>query len=203
MKELEGTSIIVFVLLAAFCFIAAAQDQDRFVKTPGDDEGPFYPQSVRQDEDNDLVHVGGRSKPAKGDILDICGVVLNTTGEPQKNLVIEIWQTDPQGRYNHPRDTSAGPLDPDFQYWGKTVTGLDGSFFFKTLVPGAYQRRPAHIHYKVWQDGRVLLTSQIYISTSPDTAKPLSTTPTAIESQTIALEPGGAGVFKCFFQIVL
>jgi protocatechuate 3,4-dioxygenase beta subunit len=203
MKQHERISIIVFVMLAAFCFIAAAPGQERFVKTPGDYEGPFYPLSVRQDEDNDLVHVGGRSKPAKGDILDICGVVLNTKGEPRKNLVIEIWQTDPQGRYDHPADTSPGPRDPDFQYWGKTVTGPDGSFFFKTLVPGASQPRPAHIHYKVWQDGRVLLTSQIYISTSPDTSKPFSATPVAIELQTIVLKPVGSGMFKGFFQIVL
>jgi len=203
MKQHERISIIVFVLLGAFYFIAAAQAQARFVKTPGDYEGPFYPQSVRQDEDNDLVHVNGRSNPAKGDILNLSGKVLNTKGEPQNNLVIEIWQTDSQGRYNHPGDSSPGQRDPDFQYWGKTVTGPDGSFFFKTLVPGGYHPRPAHIHYKVWREGNVLLTSQIYFSTLPDSSKPFSATPAAIELQTMIMKPVGAGVFEGFFQVVL
>ena len=164
MKQHEGIFIFLLVIWAPWIFIPAVQGQEQFVKTPADYEGPFYPQFRQQDEDYDLVHVAGHSNPAKGAILNLSGVVLNTKGEPRKNLVIEIWQTDPQGRYNHPGDTSPGQRDPDFQYWGKTVTGPDGSFFFKTLVPGAYHPRPAHIHYKVWQDDKVLLTSQIYIN---------------------------------------
>ena len=203
MKQREGMFIFLFVLLPTFCFISAVQAQERFVKTPADYEGPFYPQSRQQDEDNDLVHVTGRSNPAKGDILNLSGVVLNTKGEPRKDLVVEIWQTDPQGRYNHPGDTSAGQRDPDFQYWGKTITGPDGSFFFKTLVPGSYHPRPAHIHYKVWQEDKVLLTSQIYINTSPDTAKSFSAIPAGIMLQTMILKPDGTGVFRGFFQIVL
>jgi len=203
MKQHEGIFIVLFALLATFCFTATVLAQERFVKTPADYEGPFYPQSRQQDEDNDLVQVTGRTDPAKGDILNLSGVVLNTKGEPRENLVIEIWQTDPQSRYNHPGDTSPGQRDPDFQYWGKTITGPDGTFFFKTLVPGAYHPRPAHIHYKVWQDDKVLLTSQIYISSSSDTAKPFSATPAAIELQTMRLKPISSGVYKGFFQIVL
>ena len=162
MKKHYIIPIILSVLLSAFCFTSTAQTQEeRFVKTPVDDEGPFYPQSMQQDEDNDLIHVAGRSKPAQGNILNLSGVVLNTKGEPQKNLVIEIWQTDSQGRYNHPGSSTPEQLDPDFQYCGRTRIGGDGSFFFKTLVPGAYHPRPAHIHYKIWQNDRVLLTSQI------------------------------------------
>ena len=203
MKKHVLIAIILSVLLAAFCFISAAQAQERFAKTPEDYEGPFYPQTLRQDEDNDLVHVAGRSKPAQGDILNLSGVVLNTKGEPQKNLVIEIWQTDPQGRYHHPGSSTPEQLDPDFQYCGRTRTGAAGSFFFKTLVPAPYYPRPAHIHYKVWQNGKVLLTSQIYFRTSPDTTKIFSATPSAIELQTMELTPVGTGLFEGFFQIVL
>jgi protocatechuate 3,4-dioxygenase beta subunit len=203
MKIYHVISIILSVLLTAFCFSAAAQIKGRFVKTPADQEGPFYPQSVQHDEDNDLVHVAGRSKPAQGDILNLSGVVLNTKGKPQKNLVIEIWQTDPKGRYHHPGSGPLEQLDPDFQYCGRTRTGADGSFFFKTLVPGAYHPRPAHIHFKIWQNGSVLLTSQIYIRTVPDTTKPHSANPSTIDLQTMILNPVDPGVFEGFFEIVL
>jgi protocatechuate 3,4-dioxygenase beta subunit len=203
MKIYHVISIILSVLLTSFCFTAAAQTQGRFVKTPANQEGPFYPQSLQRDEDNDLVHVAGRSRPAQGNILNLSGVVLNTKGEPQKNLVIEIWQTDPQGRYNHPGSSTPEQLDPDFQYCGKTRIGADGSFFFKTLVPGAYHPRPAHIHYKIWQHDRVLLTSQIYIRTVPDTMKPFSANPSTIDLQTMELNQVAPGVFEGFFQIVL
>jgi protocatechuate 3,4-dioxygenase beta subunit len=203
MKIYEGIFIVLFLLQGIFFFIPLALAQERLVKTPADYEGPFYPHIGQQDEDNDLVHVTGHCNPAKGDILNLSGVVLNTKGEPRKNLIIEIWQTDPQGRYNHPGDTSPGQRDPDFQYWGKAITGNDGTFFFKTLVPGAYHPRPAHIHYKIWEDDKVLLTSQIYINTSPDASKPFSATPSTIKLQTITLKPVSAGVFKGFFQIVL
>lgn len=194
---------IIPLLLAGFFFSSSIHSAERFVKTPEDSEGPFYPLTVHQDEDNDLVHVAGRSKPAQGDILNLSGVVLNTKGEPQKNLVIEIWQTDPQGRYHHPGSSTPEQLDPDFQYCGRTRTGADGSFFFKTLVPAPYHPRPAHIHYKIWQNGKILLTSQIYFRTSPDTTKPNSIKPSAMELQTIELKPVNKGVFEGFFQIVL
>lgn len=194
---------IPVLLLTVVSFPAAAQTLERFMKTPADYEGPFYPKTVQHDEDNDLVHVAGRSNPAQGDILNLHGVVLNTRGEPQKNLVIEIWQTDPQGRYKHPGSSTPEQLDPDFQYCGRTRTGADGSFSFKTLMPPPYQTRPSHIHYKVWQNGRVLLTSQIYFSTEPKTEKHISTTPAAIDLQTMDLTPVDTGAFEGFFQIVL
>ena len=194
---------ITVLLLTVVSFPAAAQTPERFMKTPADYEGPFYPKTVQHDEDNDLVHVAGRSNPAQGDILNLHGVVLNTRGEPQNNLVIEIWQTDPQGRYKHPGSSTPEQLDPDFQYCGRTRTGADGSFSFKTLVPSPYQTRPSHIHYKVWQNGGVLLTSQIYFRKSSDTKKPYSATPSAIDLQTMELTPVEPGVFEGFFQIVL
>ncbi len=202
--KMQNLVIFITMLLLAFCcFPTVAQALERFAKTPADYEGPFYPQSIREDEDNDLIHVAGRSNPAQGDILNLFGVVLNTRGEPQKNLVIEIWQTDPKGRYYHPGSSTSEERDLDFQYWGKTRVNADGSFFFKTLVPAAYQPRPAHIHYKVWRNGRVLLTSQIYFSTEPKTKKTFSATPSAIDLQTMDLYPVGSGVFEGFFQIVL
>ena len=176
--------------------------EEQFVKTPADYEGPFYPVTRQKDIDNDLVQVKGQSGVAQGDILHLTGVVVNTGGEPRKGLTIEIWQTDPHGRYKHPGDSTPGERDPNFQYWGATTTGTDGTFFFKTIVPGAYNPRPAHIHYKVLQEGKVILTSQIYFRELNDqTSLPSMTS--QIELQTVDLTSTKNGEFEAFFRIVL
>lgn len=199
--NLGGKPIKTILVLLMIVFSLTAQEalaQNQYVKTPSDYEGPFYPVTKQHDEDNDLIHVAGQSQPAQGDILNLKGVVLNTKGQPQKKITIEIWQTDPNGRYKHPQDTSPGKRDPNFQYWGKAETGEDGSFFFKTIIPGAYAPRPPHIHFKVWVDGKVRLTSQIYMNLKPSTPRSPK-----LDLQTIDLQTKQTGEFEGFFQIVI
>jgi protocatechuate 3,4-dioxygenase beta subunit len=204
MKTLKFLEIFLGVLLF-LCIIPAVQvsiAEETLVKTPADYEGPFYPVTMHEDNDNDLLQVKGQAGIAKGEILNLSGTVVNTNGEPQQGLTVEIWQTDPQGRYKHPGDSTPGERDPYFQYWGATVTAGDGSFFFKTLVPGAYYPRPAHIHYKVWRDGKLLLTSQIYFKKQAEGARPPSLTG-QVELQTVGLKPVKNGEFEAFFRIVI
>ena len=147
-------SMSLFLVLALSVLCLLSQEiiaEELYPKTPADYEGPFYPVTKQPDIDNDLVQVKGQDGMAQGEILHLSGVVVNTKGEAQKDLTIEIWQTDPAGRYKHPGDSTPGERDPNFQYWGAAVTAADGSFFFKTIVPGSYEPRPAHIHYKVLQ----------------------------------------------------
>ena len=191
------------LLLFVICWTTQKVNaEEQFVKTPADYEGPFYPVTRQEDIDNDLVQVKGQSGVAQGDILHLTGVVVNTGGEPRKGLTIEIWQTDPQGRYKHPGDSTPGERDPNFQYWGATTTGTDGTFFFKTIVPGAYNPRPAHIHYKVLQEGKIILTSQIYFRELNDQTRIPSMT-SQIELQTVDLTSTKDGEFEAFFRIVL
>ena len=202
-KKSDLTRIIHVVLVAVFCLAAQkAAAQDSFTKTPADYEGPFYPVTSQQDVDNDLTHIKGQTGVAKGDILNLSGVVVNTSGEALENIIVEIWQTDPQGRYKHPGDSTPGERDPDFQYWGAAIAGPGGTFFFKTIVPGAYNPRPAHIHYKVLQDGKVILTSQIYFMEPSKRAKRPSMT-SQIELQIIDLKKTENGEFEAFFRIVI
>jgi protocatechuate 3,4-dioxygenase beta subunit len=175
---------------------------DNYAKTPADYEGPFYPVTRQHDIDNDLVQVKGQNGIAQGEILNLSGIVVNTGGEAQQNLTIEIWQTDPQGRYKHPGDSTPGERDPNFQYWGATTTDADGTFFFKTILPGAYEPRPAHIHFKVLRDGKVILTSQIYFM-EPNERTRLPSMTSQIELQTVDLKPTKDGEFEAFFRIVL
>ncbi len=198
----KSKTIAVLLQTALFFITLTASAAETLSKTPADYEGPFYPVTKQQDIDNDLVHVKGQTGVAKGEILNLSGVVVNTGGEAQANRIIEIWQTDPQGRYKHPGDSTPGERDPNFQYWGAATTGADGTFFFKTVVPAAYNPRPAHIHYKVLQDGKVILTSQIYFREQNQGSRMPSMTP-QIKLQTIDLKPTKNGEFAAFFRIVL
>ena len=204
MKRHAVVKILLAALLFLCCFSAARNvtAEEELAKTPADYEGPFYPVTRQDDIDSDLIHVKGMTGVAQGDILNLSGRIVNTRGEPQEGLVIEIWQTDPQGRYKHPGDSTPGARDPNFQYWGAAVTASDGSYFFKTIVPGAYHPRPAHIHYKVLKDGKLILTSQIYFTKPAEGAKSPSLTG-QMELQTVALKPTAKGEYEAYFQIVL
>jgi protocatechuate 3,4-dioxygenase, beta subunit len=203
MRKSNVMRILPLILVAVTCLAALkVAAQESYPKTPVDHEGPFYPVTKQQDVDNDLIHIQGQSGIAKGDILKLSGMIVNTSGVAQQNLIIEIWQTDPLGRYKHPGDSTPGERDPNFQYWGAAFTDADGKYFFKTVVPGAYEPRPAHIHYKVLKDGKILLTSQIYFM-KPIERDKLPSLTSRIELQTTDLIPTKSGEFEAFFRIVL
>ena len=156
-----ATNAMIFIL--SLLLVPNIYAQSNFKMTPNDTEGPYYPTERQSDEDNDLISLNGKSKSARGDVLYLTGVVSNENGNPQSDVVIEIWQTDAKGLYRHPKDKSEGARDPFFQYWGRAKTDKEGKYSFKTIIPGKYEPRPPHIHFKVWVDEKVILTSQIYV----------------------------------------
>jgi len=139
--------------------------------TPPQAEGPFYPVKNQNDKDWDLTQVKNRPHSAKGQVIWIQGNVMSEDCRPVSNALVEIWQAAASGRYNHPGDTSGLELDPNFQYWGKAITGTNGEYQFKTIIPGHYPAgdnwiRPPHIHFKVFARGFHDLTTQMYFSGS-------------------------------------
>ena len=141
--------------------------------TPNLGQGPFYPPNDSKEADNDLTVVDGSSGKPQGQIIYIIGTVKNTDGQPLSGAQIIIWQTDEIGKYNHPRENRYSrdgkelPLDPNFQYWGKTVTDADGKYQFKTIVPGHYGGRPNHIHYKIRHPEYQTLTTELHFKGDP------------------------------------
>lgn len=99
-----------------------------------------------------------------GDLLFLFGEVLDVNGNVVPNIELEIWQTDAAGVYDHPGDPSTDYRDQSFQFFGATTVDADGWYTFRTIVPGRYEPRPCHIHYKVKQGNKTLLTSQFYFS---------------------------------------
>ncbi|MDA4844518.1 protocatechuate 3,4-dioxygenase subunit alpha [Hoeflea poritis] len=72
----------------------------------------------------------------RGQRIAITGRVIDGTGTPLKDALLEIWQADSNGLYNSPSETRGG-ADPNFAGWGRQPTDLkSGVFRFDTIKPG-------------------------------------------------------------------
>lgn len=137
------------------------------VATPAQTEGPFYPAGFPADMDNDLVQVRGQAAQAMGQVLHLQGRVIDLGGGARSGAMIEIWQCDAQGIYDHPRQSGRDRRDAAFQGYGRMLVDAGGRYSFRTLKPVAYPGRTPHIHLKVaTADGR-MLTSQLYVAGDP------------------------------------
>jgi protocatechuate 3,4-dioxygenase beta subunit len=136
---------------------------DELTRTPRQTEGPFYPNKLPLDTDNDLIIVNDSLTPAVGDITHLSGKILDGTGSPVRNALVEIWQCDAKGVYLHTRDSEQRERDKNFQGFGRFLTGSNGEYYFRTIKPVPYPGRTPHIHFKVKRTGKDLLTTQCYI----------------------------------------
>ncbi len=134
--------------------------------TPALTEGPFYPDRLPLDQDNDLIIVGDSTTPAVGKVAHLVGRVLSAAGEPVRNATVEIWQCDANAVYLHTRDSvpKADQMDRHFQGFGRFTTASTGDYRFRTIEPVPYPGRPApHIHVKVKIADHDVLTTQLLI----------------------------------------
>ena len=135
--------------------------------TPAQPEGPFYPINLPEDTDADLTKLNGNLASAEGEVVIVKGVVADQDCKPIPGAIVEVWQACKSGKYNHPSDTSAAKLDPNFQYYAMIKADSKGRYSFKTIIPGEYRAtqnwiRPPHIHYKVSLRGYHELITQLY-----------------------------------------
>lgn len=90
----------------------------------------------------------------KGEHITVEGRVLDGTGTPVRDALIEIWQANAEGRYNHPADTQKKALDADFRGWGRTGAHFEtGLYTFETVKPGRVPGRNGRVmapHINVW-----------------------------------------------------
>lgn len=141
------------------------------VQTPRQTEGPFYPDKLPLDTDNDLIVINDGLTSAVGDITYVSGRILDAKGSPVRNAVVEIWQCDNSGAYLHSGTDNKDKKDKNFQGFGRFVTGRTGEYLFRTIKPVPYPGRTPHIHYKIKRQGRDLLTTQCYIKGHPGNEK--------------------------------
>jgi protocatechuate 3,4-dioxygenase beta subunit len=153
--------------LGAAAFTVRGAFAQELTRTPSQTEGPFYPNKLPLDTDNDLLIVNDAITPAVGQVTHLTGRILDSRGSPLKNVAVEIWQCDAKGVYLHTDDSGRRARDPNFQGFGRFTTASNGEYYFRTIKPVPYPGRTPHIHFKVKRAGKELLTTQCYIKGHP------------------------------------
>jgi protocatechuate 3,4-dioxygenase beta subunit len=134
--------------------------------------GPQFAPDKFPPTDNVAVNNG---KEALGERIIVQGRVLDEDGRPMPHTMVEIWQANAAGRYNHERDQHDAPLDPDFKGIGRVFTDETGGYRFISIKPGAYPWgnhenawRPNHIHFSLFGPGYATrLITQMYFPGDP------------------------------------
>ncbi len=138
-----------------------------------DGTGPVFGERTVGPSDHDLTcH---HPDEPMGQRMSVEGRLLDTWGRPVAGQLIELWQANAAGRYQHAVDDHPAPLDPNFDGYGRCLTDGDGHYRFVTVRPGAYPWgnhpnawRPAHLHFSVF--GRAFthrLVTQMYFPDDP------------------------------------
>lgn len=143
---------------------------EELTRTARQVEGPFYPNKLPLDTDNDLLVLNDAITSAVGKITHLTGRILSESGEPVRNATVEIWQVDSNGVYIHTDDPDSKKLDSNFQGFGRFLTNSKGEYYFRTIKPIQYRRRTSHIHLAVKQGSKRMLTTQLYSSDDPKNA---------------------------------
>jgi protocatechuate 3,4-dioxygenase beta subunit len=149
--------------LGTLALAAPGAFADELVRTPRQTEGPFYPDKLPLDTDNDLLILNDAITPAVGTITHLTGRILDAKGAPLRNAAVEIWQCDNNGAYLHTRSGNADKRDGNFQGFGRFLTGSTGEYYFRTIKPVPYPGRTPHIHFAVKVRGQDKFTTQCYI----------------------------------------
>lgn len=141
--------------------------------------GPTFGHDMIGDLDGDLIlNHAQAGQAAIGPRIIVHGKLLDEDGRPVPSKLIEVWQANAGGRYRHKKDGYLAPLDPNFGGCGRCISGMDGSYSFRTVQPGPYpwpnggnDWRPAHIHFSVFGDGFAQrLITQMYFEGDPHIA---------------------------------
>ena len=183
---------------------------EELMRTPSQTEGPFYPDKLPLDTDNDLIVIGNSITPAVGAITHLTGRVLDLSGNAVRNAVVEIWQVDNNGAYLHSRSGNKDKRDANFQGYGRFETASSGEYRFRTIKPVKYPGRAPHIHFKITAPKYANLTTQCYVEGDPgndrDGVLRGIRDPERKASAIVPFEPFGGsstGEFSAKFDIVL
>jgi protocatechuate 3,4-dioxygenase alpha subunit len=137
-------------------------------QTPSQTVGPFFSLGLTEKALNVL---GSESTP--GEKIRLEGYVFDGDGQLVPDAMVEIWQANAYGRYNHPDDKQEKPLDPNFLGWGRCGTDKTGFFSFETVKPGPVPGpdesvQAPHINVTVFARGMLVHAfTRIYFADEP------------------------------------
>src|SRR5437762_10154672 len=140
-----------------------------FPLTSSQTVGPFFaPALLREDARRNVL-----TRPeTAGERIRIEGRVLDGDGMAVPDAMVEIWQANAHGRYNHPADQGSALLDPSFTGFGRSGTAEDGTYWFETVKPGPVpfdgeKLQAPHICVTVFARGLLNhLVTRLYLKTS-------------------------------------
>ncbi len=165
--QLNRRGLLKRLALVPAIFAVPGAFAEELIRTPKQTEGPFYPDHLPLDTDNDLIVLNDDTTPAVGEITWLSGRILNEKGEPVRNALVEIWQVDSKAVYIHSKCQGQDKRDTHFQGFGRFLTGATGEYLFRTIKPVAYPGRTPHIHFALKTKGREKWTTQCYIKGEP------------------------------------
>ena len=137
-------------------------------QTPSQTIGPFFKPALIRSGQESLV-----TPKSRGERIRIEGRVLDGDSAPVSDAMIELWQANADGRYDHPDDSQEKLLDPDFHGFGRAATDEGGCFRFDTIKPGAVPGigivlQAPHINVSIFARGLLKrLVTRIYFPDDP------------------------------------
>jgi protocatechuate 3,4-dioxygenase beta subunit len=161
MLSLDRRRFLATLGFSSFFYAVPGAFAEELIRTPAQTEGPFYPDKLPLDTDNDLLIVNNAITPR----------ILDARGTPVRRATVEIWQVDGNGVYLHTKSQNSARRDGNFQGFGRFLTGSSGEYLFRTVKPAPYPGRTPHIHFQVSIPGREKFTTQCYIAGHPQNEK--------------------------------
>jgi protocatechuate 3,4-dioxygenase alpha subunit len=167
--------------------------------TPSQTVGPFFHFALPYPGGDTLTNAA-----TLGERITLEGRVTDGAGEPVADALIEIWQANAQGRYNHPEDTQDRQLDPNFSGFGRSCTDEHGQYRFHTIMPGAVPgpggtRQAPHIAVSVLGRGIMKrMATRAYFEGDPanDTDPILALVPSERRGTLIAARIGDGAAYR-------
>jgi protocatechuate 3,4-dioxygenase alpha subunit len=176
------------------------------VPIPSQTAGPFF-------------HLGltvTRSVPriadahAQGERVWLTCRLLDGDGNPVNDGLIEIWQADAGGKYNHPDDTQEKSAVPAWFGFGRAGTGEDGNCKFETIKPGQVPGpgnalQAPHLTVAIFARGMLKqLYTRIYFAGDPaNSDDPILALVPPARRETLLAQPDGTGAGRWKFDIHL
>ena len=134
--------------------------------TPWCTVGPYF--SVTVNDSNSVRAIAAPN--AKGERVKLICAVFDRDGKPVTDTLVEIWQANADGKYNHPADRQAKSIDSPFRGFGRQITDENGACEFETIKPGRVPGprgalQAPHLEVGVFTRGVLkLLATRIYFS---------------------------------------
>lgn len=143
-------------------------------QTPSQTVGPFYAIGLTRKPMNIMAN-----ESTEGQRIRIEGQVFDGDGAAIPDVMVEIWQANASGRYNHPDDKQEKPLDPSFTGWGRSGTDEKCFYSFETIKPGPVPGvddavQAPHINFVIFARGMLVHAyTRMYFADEPANANDL------------------------------